>query len=265
MVVYYLPIWFQAIEGLSAVDSGIHLLPMMLAVVVASISTGQLVSRVGYYTPFLIFGVCVTAIGAGLFTKLSIHATKGEWISFQVIYGLGFGLCSQAPNMAAQTVLPREDVSIGISLMFFGQMLFGAVFTSVGQNLLDNQLANRLAGIPGITPRLIPITGATDLLKIVPAQYHFVALKAYNASLRVDFQVALIMACLAILGAVGMEWRSVKKNLPPKKAESGAAAEEGRSKGQEDLSEKEVPTAEAVNLSQPVTGETKVETKEMAS
>jgi MFS family permease len=218
---------------------------MMLAVVVASISTGQLVSRVGYYTPFLIFGVCVTAIGTGLFTTLSTNTSKGQWISYQIIYGLGFGLCSQAPNMAAQTVLPREDVSIGISLMFFGQLLFGAVFTSVGQNLLDNQLANRLAGIPGITPKLIPITGATDLLKLIPAQYHLVALKAYNASLRVDFQVGLIMACLAILGALGMEWRSVKKNLPPKKAEGGAAAEEGRSKGEGELNEKDVPKAEA--------------------
>ena len=147
--------------------------------------------------------------------------------------------------MAAQTVLPREDVPIGISLMFFAQLLFGAVFTSVGQNLLDNQLANRLAGIPGITPRLIPVTGATDLLKLIPSQYHLVALKAYNASLRVDFRVGLIMACLAILGALGMEWRSVKKNLPPKNAEGGAAAEEGRSKGQGELNEKEAPKAEA--------------------
>jgi hypothetical protein len=54
--------------------------------------------------------------------------------------------------MAAQTVLPRKDVAIGVSLMFFGQQLFGAVFTSVSQNVLNNQLANRLASIPGFSP-----------------------------------------------------------------------------------------------------------------
>ncbi len=240
---YFLPIWFQAIDGNSAVDSGIHLLPMVMPIVVASIITGLLVSRIGYYTPFMIFGVCLTAIGAGLLTTLEIDTSEGKWIGFQIVYGFGLGFCSQAPNMAAQTVLPREDVAIGASLMFFGQQLFGAVFTSVGQNMLDNQLANRLAGIPGISPRLIQSTGATELLNLIPAEHHAAALEAYNDSLRVCFQVGLIMACLSILGALGMEWRSVKKNLPPKNPDGERTAEEG--KGQGDLSEKEAPEAEA--------------------
>jgi MFS family permease len=241
--VYYLPIWFQAIDGNSAVDSGIHLLPTMMPIVVASIITGQLVSRIGYYTPFMIFGVCLTAVGAGLLTTLEINTSEGKWIGFQIVYGFGLGSCSQAPNMAAQTVLPREDVAIGASLMFFGLQLFGAVFISVGKNVLDNQLANRLAGIPGFSPRLIQSTGATELLKLIPAEYHAAALEAYNDSLRVCFQVCLIMACLSILGALGMEWRSVKKNLPPKNPDGERAAEEG--KGQDNLSEKEAPEAEA--------------------
>jgi len=226
--VYYLPIWFQAIQGISAVDSGIHLLPMMMPIVAASIITGQLVSRIGYYTPFMIFGVCLTAVGAGLLTTLRIDTSEGKWIGFQILYGIGLGSCTQAPNMAAQTVLPREDVVIGASLMFFGQQLFGAVFTSVGQNVLDNQLANRLAGIPGISPRLIQSTGATELLELIPAEYHAAALEAYNESLRGCFQLGLILACLSILGALGMEWRSVKKNLPPKIPDGERNAEEGK-------------------------------------
>jgi len=114
---YFLPLWFQAIDGLSAVASGTRLLAMMMPIVVASIITGQLVSRIGYYTPFLIFGVCLTAVGAGLLTSLEIHSSKARWIVGEIIYGLGQGFCSQAPNMAAQTVLPREDVAIGASLM----------------------------------------------------------------------------------------------------------------------------------------------------
>lgn len=215
----------------------------MLPIVVASIITGQLVSRIGYYTPFMIFGVCLTAVGAGLLTTLEIDMLEGKWIGFQILYGFGLGSCSQAPNMAAQTVLPREDVAIGASLMFFGQQLFGAIFISVCQNVLDNQLANRLDGIPGISPRLVQSTGATELLKLIPTTYHAAALEAYNDSLRVCFQVGLIMACLSILGALGMEWRSVKKSLPPKKSEGERAAEEGNGPG--DLSERVSPEAEA--------------------
>jgi MFS family permease len=226
--VYFLPVWFQAIKGVSAVESGIHLLPMMISVVIMSIATGILTSKVGYYTPFLILGVCLGAIGAGLLTTLGIKTSTSKWIGFQILYGFGFGFAGQAPNMAAQTVLPREDVPIGISLMFFGQQLFGATFICVGQNVLDNQLANRLAGFPGITRAMIPVTGATDLLKLIPAKYHIAALEAYNSSLRVCFQVGLIMACLAILGGFTMEWRTVKKNLPSKASGGAQAAEEGK-------------------------------------
>ena len=209
---------------------------MVLPLVVASILTGIITSRIGYYMPFLILGICVTAIGAGLLTTLSIHTFVGQWIGYQILYGYGFGSSSQAPNMAAQTVLPRNEVSIGASLMLFAQTLFGAVFVSVGQNVLLNQLAKRLVGIPGISSQLIQSAGATGLLKLIPAEYHSAALEAYNDSLRLCFQVGLIMACLSILGALGMEWRSVKKNLPPKNPEGERAAEEVKDQG--DLSNK---------------------------
>ncbi|KNG81243.1 putative MFS multidrug transporter [Aspergillus nomiae NRRL 13137] len=238
-LVYYLPIWFQAIKSVSAVDSGIHLLPMLIPVVVASIITGQLVSRIGYYTPFMIFGVCLTAIGTGLLTTLGINTSEGKWIGFQIIYGFGIGCCSQAPNLAAQTVLARKDVAIGASLMFFGQQLFGSVFASVGQNVLFNQLAHRLADIPGISPRLIQSTGATEFLNRVPAEDLVMAREAYNDSLRTCFQVGVIMACLSVLGAFGMEWCSVKKNLPPKERGGQKAFKEGKCDGT--LGGKETP------------------------
>ncbi|RMJ17942.1 hypothetical protein CDV36_002374 [Fusarium kuroshium] len=193
LLIYFLPIWFQAIKGDSAVESGIHLLPMVLSLVVASILTGVLTTRVGYYMPFLILGICIAAIGAG------------------VLYGFGLGACFQAPNMAAQTVLPRNEVSIGASLMLFAQTLFGAIFVSVGQNVLNGELAKRLAKFSSITPQQIESAGVTGLFKMIPEKYHAAALQAYNNSLSVCFRVALIMACLAILGGIIMEWCSVKK------------------------------------------------------
>jgi hypothetical protein len=118
--VYYLPVWFQAIKGKSAVDSGIDLLAMVIPIAVTAIANGQFVSFIGYYTPSLIVGVCCTAIGAGLLTTFDLHTSTGKWVGYQLLYGFGQGLASQAPNMAAQTVLPKQDVAIGASLMFFG-------------------------------------------------------------------------------------------------------------------------------------------------
>lgn len=233
ILVYYLPVWFQAIDGNSAVESGIHILPMVLALVLASILTGILTARIGYYMPFLIFGICITAVGAGLLTTLGISTAVGQWVGYQILYGYGMGSSVQAPNMAAQTVLPRNEVSIGISVLFFGQTLFGAIFVSVGQNVLDNQLAKRLAGISSITSKQLQTAGITGLFDLISPENHTAALEAYNDSLRICFQVGLILACLSILGAAGMEWRSVKKNKgnpAPKDSESGQTTKEVESK-----------------------------------
>lgn len=117
---YYLPIWFQTIKGKSAVQSGVDLLPMVLVIAGTSIINGQIISRIGYYTPSFILGLCISAVGAGLITTLRVGSSEGRWVGYQILYGFGLGCASQAPNMAAQTVLDKKNIAIGASLMFFG-------------------------------------------------------------------------------------------------------------------------------------------------
>ncbi|KAI1170122.1 major facilitator superfamily domain-containing protein [Nemania sp. FL0916] len=248
--VYYLPIWFQAIQGVSAVSSGIRLLPTTLAVVVASISNGIIVTKIGYYTPTMIIGTAICTVGAGLLTTLQLDTGMAKWVGYQVLYGFGQGLCFQAPNLAAQTVLPKKDVSIGASLMFFSQILGGAIFVSVGQNVLNNQLVQRLANVPGFSPALIQEGGATTLIDSFPPEHRHRVLIAYNESLRVVFQVGLILAALSVIGALGMEWRSVKKQQPG--AKSTADIEVGPSSTVASKPESEKVAAESTHRSDDI-------------
>ncbi|GFF36039.1 putative HC-toxin efflux carrier TOXA [Aspergillus udagawae] len=135
MFVYYFPIWFQSVTSDCAIESGIRLLPLVIAMVVSSIVSGVGMTKVGYYTPFLIAGTCM------------------------------------APSVAAQTVLPRKEVAIGAPLMLFGQTLFGAIFDSVGQNVLGQHPATSLARIYGISISSgdIKNAGITGHSKIIPS------------------------------------------------------------------------------------------------
>ncbi len=225
--VYYLPIWFQAIDGVSAVDSGIHLLPMLLSLVLGSMFSGLGITKVGYYTPFLLIGIAITAVGAGLITTFNVDTTEGQWIGYQIVYGFGFGACSQVPNMAAQTVLKRDEVPIGATLMFFGLQLAGAIFTSIGDNVLDNQLVSHFKEILLITPAEISSAGVTNVLELVPENLLPQARVAYNDSVREVFRVGLVVACISILGALAMEWVSVKKNIKKKPVDEAGDKEKG--------------------------------------
>ena len=130
---YYLPIWFQAIKGVSAVQSGIRLLPTVVAQVVASFLGAAGVQMFGYYMPFMLVGNAIMCVGTGLLTMLKPDTTNAEWIGYQIPYGFGLGITLQVPLVASQTVLPLEDVPTGTSVLIFCQLLGGAIFVSVGQ------------------------------------------------------------------------------------------------------------------------------------
>ena len=171
------------------------------------------------------------SVGAGLLMTLQVDTGAGKWIGYQVLYGLGMGTCFQTPNLATQTVLPKQDVPMGMALMFFGQLLGAAVFVSVGQNVLDNQLLQRLSGVPGFNKSLVTSGGATALVHSVPPDVRGTVLTAYNESLRKVFLVGLILACFAVLGIASLEWINIlKKPVPKVDAEKGGAAEEKNSK-----------------------------------
>jgi MFS family permease len=81
---FYLPIWHQAIKDTSAGAAGVRLLPYFLSTVFAVIASGLAVSKLGYYTPFLIIGSAISIIGSGLLTMFRIDTTKAEWVIFPV-------------------------------------------------------------------------------------------------------------------------------------------------------------------------------------
>jgi hypothetical protein len=182
----------------------------MLSMTLSALIGGATIQKLtGYYTGHAILGSCMMAIGAGLLTTLQVDSTKGIWIGYQILYGLGLGLAFPTPNLAVQTVLPKPDVPIGLALMFFGQLLGAAVIVAVGENVLSSQLLQRMDWIPGFDARLVTSGGATSLLDQIPEGYRDVALVAYNGALRKVFQIGLVVSCLGVLGAAGLEWRSV--------------------------------------------------------
>lgn len=215
VILFYLPIWFQAIKGASATASGIRNLPMILALVVMSLISGGLVTYFGYYTPFMIASSVLMAIGVGLLSTFEVDTGHAKWIGYQIISGFGIGLGMQQSLMAAQTVLHIDDVPVGTSLIMFLQTLGGALFISIAQNIFTNRLLSNLkTQVPDLPdPTIILRTGATSLkvaiTNINPAFLPDVLL-AYNKAITQTFYVSVAIAALSIFGSVGMEWKSVK-------------------------------------------------------
>ncbi|CAO2648798.1 Nn.00g097470.m01.CDS01 [Neocucurbitaria sp. VM-36] len=211
VLVYYLPIWFQAIKGVTATKSGIMNLPAILGLVVISIMCGGAVTALGYYTPFMLASSVLMAIGAGLLSTFQTDTNSPRWIGYQFIFGAGVGAGMQQTLIAVQTALPAEDVPIGTAIMMFAQTLGGALFISVGQNVFTNQLLKHLQTVvPDLDVGIVLRTGATELKTAIPAQYLSGVITAYNLALTNTFYVSVATATVSIVGAAFVQWKSMK-------------------------------------------------------
>jgi MFS family permease len=106
-IVYWLPIWFQAVQGVSPTRSGIHYLPTVIADVLASFIGAGIVMKLGIWNPFLLFAEAMVCIGAGLLTTLSPNISDAKWIGYQIFGGIGYSLAS---NLVSVSILQFSTV-----------------------------------------------------------------------------------------------------------------------------------------------------------
>ena len=128
VVLYYVPIWFQAVKGDSAEKSGVDILPLILGNVLFSVISGGLVSAIGYYAPFYIVSSILVSVGSGLLSTFKTNTLHPTFIGVQVMVGAGVGMGVQQSLIAVQTVMPKEDHPVATAIMLFTQLFGGAVF-----------------------------------------------------------------------------------------------------------------------------------------
>ena len=103
-VMFFLPVYFQAVLLSSPTRAGVQLLPIITIAVPAAIIAVLLLAKWGKYKPLHLGGFAVCTIGLGLFTLLDENSSMAEWVIFQVITGAGSGYVSLSPLLLHPSV-----------------------------------------------------------------------------------------------------------------------------------------------------------------
>src|SRR5882757_6672208 len=146
----FLPLYQQTVQGSSATNSGLLLLPMMLAMMVVSIFAGQVITRTGKYKAFPIVGGFGMTAGMILLSMVDVGTTKTQLALFMAVLGLGMGFLMQTTMLIAQNSVEQKDLGVASSAATFfrsiggsfGVSLFGTIFV----RHLHSDVANRLGG-----------------------------------------------------------------------------------------------------------------------
>ncbi len=198
----FLPLFFQDVRGVSAIQSGLRLFPLMGGLLVASIGSGLLVSRWGRYKVFPVVGTALMTVGLYLMSLIGVHTGAWAAAAYMAIFGFGLGLILQVLTVAVQNAVPYEELGTATSgITFFrsiggsfGTAVFGAIFANL---LLSNVL--RALHLHGAPPGLSLSADNPDAIHHLPAAIQAGVINGIAHTVQTMFLIGVPIAFVAFI------------------------------------------------------------------
>ncbi|ORZ27853.1 drug resistance transporter, EmrB/QacA subfamily [Lobosporangium transversale] len=201
-IIFYAPLYFQVVKGVSATRSGLHLLPMVLGLVVASIGSGAMLNKVGDYRVFIWIGTILMSIGIGLCMLLDADSNMGEQIGFLLVAGCGIGLILQTCMLAAQAAVEKRDMAVVTAMCGFFNSIGGGIGIAICSALFNNHLKDSFKKYPVEILQVINeyhITEAITAVQLLPPEVKGLVMKACVESFQFIYKCLTPIACAAFI------------------------------------------------------------------
>jgi EmrB/QacA subfamily drug resistance transporter len=144
----FLPLYQQTVQGASATNSGLLLIPLMAGVLVTSVLSGQVITRTGRYKAFPVLGGVLVVGGMFLLAQLDVDTTRLTSSLYMVLLGAGMGMLMQNTLLIAQNSVAIKDLGVASSTATFVRSIGGsfgvALFGSIFANRLTDDIASRM-------------------------------------------------------------------------------------------------------------------------
>jgi EmrB/QacA subfamily drug resistance transporter len=220
----FLPEYQQIVRGDSATKSGLMLLPLVAGLMVASITSGRLISKFGHYRPFPIIGTAVVSLSFWLFSHITIDTSRvliGVWM---VVLGVGIGMVMPVLTLAVQNAVERKDLGTATSSVVFFRTIGSALGAAVFGAILINRLTAHLSQVLPVGAGASAAKGlstSTSSLQHLPPEVVNKILTAFATSFHDVFLFGLPFAIIAF----AVSW--LLKESPLRESAKEEAAGEG--------------------------------------
>ncbi|MFF8837105.1 MFS transporter [Streptomyces sp. NPDC015130] len=202
----YLPSFLQMVEGATATESGLLMLPLMGGIVIASVVSGRLITRTGHYKIYPVLGGAVSVLGMWLLSRMDTDTPRLQHSLWQAVLGTGIGLVMPVLVLAVQNSVRPADLGTATSAHNYFRQIGGsvgaAVFGTVFAARLDDALGDRLAGIlaQGAPVSLPPAESITpQVVHTLPPALRDAYIEAYAEAMP---RIFLYLVPVLVLGLV---------------------------------------------------------------
>ncbi|KAK6200106.1 multidrug-resistance transporte [Scheffersomyces amazonensis] len=142
--IIFVAIYFQVIRGVSAMSSGLHILPMIIPVVLSSIFSAVMIQKFHYVKPFAIIAGFLAPIGTGLLTLLEVDSNFSHQVGLLILNGVAVGLQMQPAIISGQISAPKSPGStiMVTTILNFGRCITAALGCDLGDAVYTTSLRN---------------------------------------------------------------------------------------------------------------------------
>lgn len=141
----YLPTYLQMVDGASATESGLLMLPMMGGIVGTSVVSGQMISRSGHYRRHPIVGSALSVLGMWLLSRLETDTPRLHYSVWMFVLGAGIGMVMPVLVLAVQNSVRPADLGTATSANNYFRQIGGSVGAAVFGTLFAGRLTDALA------------------------------------------------------------------------------------------------------------------------
>ncbi|KAG0293874.1 hypothetical protein BGZ96_002191 [Linnemannia gamsii] len=214
-IMFFMPLYFQIVRQESATASGLEMLPLIVGLLVASISSGFMVSKWGQYRPFIWVGLALSTVGTGLLVLLKEDSSRGMIIGFLFINGCGLGFSMQTIMLAIQSSVATADIAVATANATFFRTV-GSVFgVAISGTVFNNAVKTNLKPLILLNPKIAIVLENSYAVSEFDAETKTMILHAFMIALNKAFTVCIPFMGMAFLCSLAIQHNKLRKNLGP--------------------------------------------------
>ena len=217
-VLYFMPLYFEAVKGLNPTLAGVALFPVTFTVSPMSIISGLIVTKTGDFRGVIWFGWVATTLGSGVLILLDVDTTTAQWIFLNLCLGIGLGFLYSALNLINQTAAMDSDMAFAVSFFTFSRSLGQCIGVAICGVIFQNQMKQRLLEIPLLMDKAVEYSkdasGLVQTLKSMPdSETKQDLVHAYADSLKIVWAVMCALSGVAMLLSFFIRRQSLDRAL----------------------------------------------------
>lgn len=217
--------YFQTARGFSPTIAGMLSIPLVIGMLIASVGSGQLISRFGKWKVFMVTGSVLLIVGFALLGTID-HATNLWSVSiFTLIVGLGTGMLMQNLVLVVQNTVSVHNIGAASSNVAFFRTFGGAI----GVSVLGSVLATRVADLSSGGLARLGITGGSSGgsldIDSLPGPVESIIRAAYGDATGRIFLIAAAAAVVALIAVSLLPNRPLRRTIDLDSTPDGTESE----------------------------------------